>query len=344
MVVNKPAHTIPEGNHAADAVLRCDRNLHGIHAAVFPEVYLAIDDGITEIAHTGVSGNGVIFLLQFLLLVLGDLGMNVTDSTLQQLRQVGIVVSFTNAVHAEPGGLNDHLAQNHIGILNEIAVHADAVGIGVQMHPVRLDVRHAVTLLQEQNIAGDLRTGIALEGGVGQADGTDQVSPLGKILPHSGVFLVHRTLGGDEGYDATGTNLVQRLSEKVIVDQPMVLVIPLVQHLEVTKGHIADCHIKETVRHLHFFKPGDGNRTVLIKLLGNAPGDGIQFHTIGMTASHTAGNHADEIANAAGGFQNIALPEAHLLQCLIHSLDDNRGGVERSQGAGSGGGVFFFGK
>ena len=104
----------------------------------------------------------------------------------------------------------------------------------------------------------------------------------------------------------------------------MVLVIPFVQHFEVTKGHIADGYIKEAVGHLHFFKAGDGDGAVLIELLGDAPGDGIQFHTISVTACHGAWNHADEVAHSAGGFQNIALSEAHLLQCLIHSLDDNR--------------------
>ena len=57
LVVNESAYTIPEGNHATDAVLRRHGNLNGIHAAVFPEVYLTIDDGITEIAHIGISGD-----------------------------------------------------------------------------------------------------------------------------------------------------------------------------------------------------------------------------------------------------------------------------------------------
>ena len=128
------------------------------------------------------------------------------------------------------------------------------------------------------------------------------------------------------------------------MNQPVVLIIALVQHLEVTKGHIADGHIKEAVGHLHLFKAGDGNGAVLIKLLGNAPGDGIQLHTVGVAPSHAVRNHADKVANTAGWFQDVALPEAHLLQCLIHGLDDDWGGVESGHGAGSGGCVFFFGK
>ena len=344
LVVNKPAHTISEGNHAPDSIFRRNGNLHRIHAAVFPEVHLAVNDGITEIAHIGVGRDGVIFLLQFLLLVLGNLSVKILYCFLKECRKVGIFVPTANAVHAEPGGCHDHLAQNHIGILNEIAVHADAVGIGVQMHPVRLDVRHPIPLLQEQNIAGDFRTGIALEGVIGQANGTNEISPLCKIFPHGRVFFVHRTLGGDERHNAAGSDLIQGLSEKVIVNEPVVLIVSLIQHLEIAKGNIADGHIKEAIRHLHLFKAGDGNGAVLIELLGDAPGDGIQFHTISVTACHAFGNHADEIANTTGWLQNIALPEAHLLQRLIHGLDDNRRGIERSQGAGSGSSVFFFGK
>ena len=132
------------------------------------------------------------------------------------------------------------------------------------MHPVRFNVRHPVPLLQEQNITGDFRTGVAFERIVGQSDGTDQIRPLCKVFPDSGVFFVHCAFGGDECHDAAGSDLIQGLSEEIIVDQPMMLVIPLVQHLEITKGNIADSHIKEAVGHLHLFKAGHGNGAVLV--------------------------------------------------------------------------------
>ena len=149
-------------------------------------------------------------------------------------------------------------------MLHKVTVHSDAIGVSIQMHPVRFNVRHPVPLLQEQNITGDFRTGIAFECIVGQSDGTDQISPLCKVLPHGGIFFVHGAFGGDECHDAAGSDLIQGLSEEIIMDQPMVLVIPLVQHLEVTKGNISDCHIKEAVGHLYLFKAGHGNRTVLV--------------------------------------------------------------------------------
>ena len=167
LVVNEPAHTIPEGNHSPDTVLCCNGDFHRIHAAVFPEVHLSVYNGVTEIPHIGVSGDGIIFLLQFLMLVLGDLGIECGNRFAKLFLQIPIGVRLAHAVHAEPCGLHDHLTQNHIRVLHKIAIHADTVGICVQMYPVRFNVRHAVPLLQEQNIAGDFRTGVALECGIG---------------------------------------------------------------------------------------------------------------------------------------------------------------------------------
>ena len=101
------------------------------------------------------------------MLVLGDFCMKILDGALQKLGQVGIFIPTANAVHTEPGGFHDHFAQNHVRVLDKVAVHTDAVRVGIQMHPVRFNVRHPITLLQEQNIAGDLRTGIALESIIG---------------------------------------------------------------------------------------------------------------------------------------------------------------------------------
>ena len=124
----------------------------------------------------------------------------------------------------------------------------------------------------------------------------------------------------------------------------MVFVVPLVQYLEITKRNITDGHIKEAVGHLYLFKAGHGNGAVLVKLLGDASGDGIQLHTVGMTACHGIRDHAKEVTDTTGRFQNVTLLESHLLQCLIHGLDNDRRGIKGSKGAGSGICEFFFGK
>ena len=329
-------------DHATDAVLCGSGNLHGIHAAVFPEVHLAVYNGVTEIPHIGISGNGAVIFFQFLMLIFRNLGIECGYRFRKLSAQIFFGIGLAGAVHTEPGGIHDHFAQDHFRVLHKVAVHSDAVGIGVQMHPIRFNVRHPVPLLQEQNITGDFRTGVAFERIVGQSDGTDQVGPLCKIFPHGGVFFIHGAFGSDECHDAAGSDLIQCLSEEIIMDQPMMLVIPLVQHLEITKGNIADSHIKEAVGHLHLFKAGHSNGTVLIELLGNPSGDRIQFHTVGMTACHGIRDHTNEIADTAGGFQDVALFESHVMKGLIHGPDDDRGSVKGSQAAFSGSIVFLY--
>ena len=79
-------------------------------------------------------------------------------------------------------------------MLHKVGIHADTIFIRVQMHPVRLNVRHAVALLQKNNIAGDFRSGIGLERIVWKSDRANQVSPLCQVFADSGVFLVHSAL------------------------------------------------------------------------------------------------------------------------------------------------------
>ncbi len=92
----------------------------------------------------------------------------------------------------------------------------------------------------------------------------------------------------------------------------MVLVVPLIQHLEIPKGDVAHGYIKKAVGHLHGFKAVYGNAGVLVKLARNPPGNGIQLHAIGFAARHICGEQAKEIAGAAGRFQDVALGKAHL--------------------------------
>ena len=58
------------------------------------------------------------------------------------------------------------------------------------MHPIRFHVHDTVTLLEKENITGDFRSGVGLEGRIRQADRPDEVGTLGQIFPHGGAFLV----------------------------------------------------------------------------------------------------------------------------------------------------------
>ena len=108
-----------------------------MHETVFPVVHLAVHHGVAEVFNAGVGGDGAIFLLvQFLQLVGLDLGLQKLDGIGKLLGQIFTLAGFAGAVRPEPGGFHHHVAQNHLRVLHEIAVHADSVFIGVQMHPI----------------------------------------------------------------------------------------------------------------------------------------------------------------------------------------------------------------
>ena len=131
---------------------------------------------------------------------------------------------------------------------DKVGVHFQPLFIGFQMYPVRLQVRHTAALLQEQNVGSDLRTGSGLERIIGQSDGTEKVRPLGNVLSHRRIFLVHGALAGNEGHHAAGAYLIQGTGKEIVMDQEIVLVVLLIRHFEGPKGHVANGHIKEAVR------------------------------------------------------------------------------------------------
>ena len=118
------------------------------------------------------------------------------------------------------------------------AIHADSVFIRVQMHPIRFQIGDVVALLQENDVAGHFRSGVPLEGVIRQADGPDQVGALGQVFADGGVFLIQSSLAGYERHNTARPHLVQRFAKEIVVDQPVVLVVPLIQHLEIPKGDV----------------------------------------------------------------------------------------------------------
>ena len=259
----------------------------------------------------------------------------------KQFRQLCILISPAGAVHTEPRGFHDHFTQNHFGMLDKIAVHTDTVLVRIQPHPIRLYVRHAVTFLQEDNVAGNFGASIGLKRIIWETNRSYQVSPLCQIFADSRIFLIHRSLGGNERHDSTWTDLIQCLAKEIIVDEPVVFIILFIPNLEVTKGYIADRYIKKAIRHLYLFKAVHHNTAVLIKLLGDSATDGIKLYAIDFAFCHTVRQHTDEIADAAGRLQNVSLLEAHLSKRLIHRLNNDRRGIKRGEGAGSGSGIFL---
>ena len=120
--------------------------------------------------------------------------MNVLDSIPQEVPKLCIFISNTGGLHAVRSADHLHVAQHHFRVVHKIGVHPDAIGIGGQMHPIGLNIHHSVTLLEEDNVRCDLRTGSGLEGIVRQPDRTEEVRSLGDIFSDIGILLIHRSL------------------------------------------------------------------------------------------------------------------------------------------------------
>ena len=129
---------------------------------------------------------------------------------------------------------------------------------------------YPVTLLQKQDVGYYACIGVALERIVRQANRADQISTVGKILSDRGILFVHRAAGSDYCHHAARTNKVKTFCNKVVVDEEVVAVIPLIRHFVIAERHIAHHTVKEAVRELHRFKALHGNLILLIKLLCNA--------------------------------------------------------------------------
>ena len=82
-----------------------------------------------------------------------------------------------------------HIAQHLFGVVHEIGVHPDSIGVGGQMHTIGLNIYQPITLLVEDNIRSDPRTGSGLEGIIRQSDSAEEVRSLGNILSDIGFFL-----------------------------------------------------------------------------------------------------------------------------------------------------------
>ena len=126
-----------------------------------------------------------------LIFILWDFPAYLLHSFRKKLGKGHILIGFAGTIHAETGTLHFHLAQNHLWVSDKIAVHRDAVFIRVKMYPLWLGVDNLLTLLQNKNVACDLRACVCFKGIAWQADCPQQLGSLGDILPHLWACLIH---------------------------------------------------------------------------------------------------------------------------------------------------------
>ena len=116
----------------------------------------------------------------------------------------------------------------------EILVDGKAIFCFAQLHPVRLVVDGAVTFLQKDNVADNIRASIGAKRIIRQTDGTQQIGTLCHVLAGGAVLAVHGVAAGDERHHAARTHLVDGLGKKVVVNAETEFV-----DLVLTKGNIA---------------------------------------------------------------------------------------------------------
>ena len=241
------------------------------------------------------------------------------------------------------GTFRCNLAQHHFRVVNKVAVEDNPLRSQPQMHPVRLDINGMVSLLQKNDIRHYICTGIGAECVVGKSDGSQQFCPLRQILSCVRILRIHRIAAGNKGHDATGTNLIQCLGKEIVVDRKPEFIIGLIADTVVAKGHIAHGQIIK-IAPVSGFKACYLDFCLRIQLLRNAPGDGIQFHTIQSASQHGIRQHTEEVAHTHRRFQNIAFLKSHTIQCFIDCADHGRAGIMRIQSRSSGRSIFFFRK
>ncbi len=335
-------YRVPYVDQTLNAVLRSCRYLHGSHAGVFTVVDFVVQQRVGEVADCGVSRDGIVLFGKLIVqLRRRDFAVDIGNRLVELACKVSVLIGRNGHFLAEPARYHLNLAQHHFGVLDKVRVHPEPVFIGVKMNPIWLNIHESVTLLQDENVRYHLRTGVALEGIVGQADSAQQVSPLCDILPHGAVCLIHRSFARHQRHDTAWAELVEGLRKEVVVDQEVVLVVLFVGDAEVAKGNIAHNGVKEAVGDIRFLKGLCGDRGTLVELLGDARRNLVQLHAIELCFLHGLRQHTNEVADTAGRFKDIALLKAHALHCLIDALDYHGRGVERRQGAFLSGGVFL---
>ena len=155
-------------------------------------------------------------------------------------------------------------------MLRKILVDGVAFRCFAKVYPVCPLYRCTVTLLQKQNVSNHARVGIALKRIVRQTNCADQIGTVGKVLTDRGILLIHRTAGRYHCYHAARTHKVKTFRNKIIVEEKIVAVIPLIRYFVIAEGYVAHNTVKETVRELHCFKALHRNLVFLVQLLCNA--------------------------------------------------------------------------
>ena len=221
------------------------------------------------------------------------------------------------------GAFQRKLPQHHLRVVYEILVDGKTIFGLAKLHPVRLVVDGAVTLLQKDNVRNHFGACICLKRIVGQTDGTQQIGSFCHVLAGGAVLAVHGIARSHKRHDAARTHLVDGFRKEIIVDGESQFVVRLIVDLVLTKGHVAHRQIVE-ITAVGGLKACHGNVGLRIQFFRNAPGDAVQFHAVQPTVCHAVRQHSKEVAHAHTRFQNVTAVETHALHGIVDTTDDGR--------------------
>ena len=195
LLCNELLHTVAQFHHAFDTFRGSGVQVGLYHAAVFPVVDIAIHHGVAVVLHIGVCRNGGVDALS--VTKIGHFrfrvgSMDVLNGVVQQRAQFKVFIRLNREILLTVlCTLRSLPSENHFGVFKEIAVDGKPVLILTKVYPVGFDLNGTVTLLQEDDVGNNVRTGIRFERVVGQSDCTEQLRTLRDILSYFGGLLVH---------------------------------------------------------------------------------------------------------------------------------------------------------
>ena len=355
--VNQPMHTVPQFHHALDAGLGSGTQVGLCHHGGLPIVDLPINNAEGVAFDRGVCRNERIlldFLIQFGQLHALDLAVDVGQGGTELLGKVLILPRFALQLRTIGAGGDLQIAQHHLRVGLEIAVHTHKAGtlltvlpdIGValndfRLHPFRQRLifpQRNLPFLKEQDGHRGIGPGVRLEHTFRQADRPQQITAPGHVPPRPIILFVHRAaadaIGGNERDHAACPDLINGFGKEVVVDQKLLPVIPLIHRREIAKGDVAYGEVEKAVREVSFLIAPHRNTGLGVELLGDTPGNAVQLYAVQPGRGHAFRQQAEEIAHAAGRLQNIALFKTHLLNGLIDGLDNQGACIMGIEGGG----------
>ena len=120
---------------------------------------------------------------------------------------------------------------------------------------------------------------------------------------------------------------------------------PWVKRLVIPKGNVGNRHIIKTIGQTGFLEWLVADVRIRVECFCQPGRDGINFDGRHLgTLVHFVRHQADEMSQAASGFQNASLLKPETLKRVIHRPDDQRCGVMGVESAGAGRFQFFGGQ